>query len=536
MTKIYYNNFDVFSGLGPTPLIGRQEQRIYVGEYLGTKDVWTLNGNITGNCLSFSGNIDLVNTLLTRFNKDYQIFEIQESGAVVYSKFFSEIDQIIFPTNNFASKVIPYEITISCYPSGLFSGVFGVLEPNNEWVFQEQNDGIVNITHTISARGFNASPSNSSALDNAKNWVWARTGWNQQIYPAFINTGNFTPCLQTVAERLSRLDGTYSIVETYSTDPCSSGIGILKFTTDYDYDFDRGISRVNLNGNLIGCKDAPLTGLRARYSNFDAFGEALTTYWKVTNLTDLNYIPLSKGVSENTTASKINFSYSWDNDKTPITFFDYKIKFDYDYENDIIAGSIDGVLRSRAPIENRWTAMKLIADQIDLYSLILPYYLDYANSINPSFSSFPLNPVFNSRRQSYNEFASEISLGASFSNEPLAPNGLKDFDYSLNFTPALKTFISQPVLNGTGVYIVYDMGYVRRARCELQVQGIGQDNQTPVDVENILKNQISFLRAQYFTGTRIHLESQNLNKNNASFNKSISISAAFSAEQSYFTF
>ena len=66
-----------------------------------------------------------------------------------------------------------YSIELDCYQSSDFNGTFGVMDPVNQWSFNEGDDSLITINHTISARGFKTS---NSAITNAKNFVSGRIG------------------------------------------------------------------------------------------------------------------------------------------------------------------------------------------------------------------------------------------------------------------------------------------------------------------------------------------------------------------------
>lgn len=533
---ITYAGNDVFSGISPQPFIQREESNVYYGERWCSKETLTLTSKITGSsCNGYSGFINKQNQLIAQFATGFQTLQVIQDGVVLLSRPYCEVTKIDFPSNSY-NYLLPFSITLENYPQEYFSGFYGVTNPKEEWSFVEQNDEIIAVTHTTSCVGINTSSGNSNALTNAQSFVQSRSGYNGQIAPSFIQSISFNPCFQNIEERINRFSASYSIKETYFADICYSGAGILKFTTEYNYDLDRGISRLSLNGSIDGCKNGTIQMFQDRYLAFDAFGECLNTYFEITNLIDLNVIPLTKTVSEDTSLLKIGFSYLFDNSVLPQTYFNYSIKFDYNWETDIITASIDGTLKSRELMATRYNSMLAIAAQINLYSVIIPWYVAYATSINSSFATIPLNPNLISQRQSYDPYKPEIKLGATFSNAPTPPNGLRTFDYTMNFVPALEVFIASPVLNGQGVYSIFDMGFAKRASMDITLKAIGGDAQVEGDVETILKTQSNYLQSVYLQGSNKILEAQQTNKSNAAFGKEVTISAKYSCNQPIFTF
>ena len=68
----------------------------------------------------------------------------------------------------------------------------------------------------------------------------------------------------------------------------------------------------------------------------------------------------------------------------------------------------------------------------------------------------------------------------------------------------------------------------------LQVQGIGEYTSSPVATIAALKYNTEKIRADYFQGTEMLLESQSVSSGNNSFSKQASVAAKFSADQAEF--
>lgn len=536
LNTIYYNNIDIVSGIGTISAIGKDVAPIYYGERWAQKHVISLVGLLTGQCYSgFSGIVDRQNQLVSRFSKGFQNLEVYENSQLIDRYSFVRVANISFPQNRYL-QLLPFQIDLEVYPQDYFSGAFGVLDPKEEVSFQEEDDGILTINHIVSARGIQTSNSNSNSLDNAKAWVQARSGWAGTILPAFATGVNFSPCLQQIQENIDPFNSTYEIKESYTTDIYQSGYGILRFTTEFNSGIEDGISTLSLRGAINGCKNGSVSMLRTRYADFNALSEAVNQYRKITTFTDLNPIPVSKGVSEDTSSLNLSFSYLWNNSKAPITYFDYRVEFEYNYEEDIITASIDGSIVSRHPIAERWNVVKNFANNLDLYSIILPFYYEYVSIVAPHLSVFPLNIVPLSKRKSTNEFAASISLGATFDNSNVRPYGLRNFDYSVRVSPAIRRYNAAPLLDGQGEYVIFDLGYARRATCSINLQGVGDDNVTADQTEQILKNQAFKIQTQYLSGVRKHLQSQVVGKSNDNFNKNVTIQGVWSAESPIFNF
>lgn len=538
MVEIWYNNSHVFSGVCPTPILGRTIETISAGNRIYQLHNISLRGQITGTrCLNlFSDIVTKQNRILSGFSSDFKTLAVMEDGNTVLSFANTQVDSITFDTSKYVG-ILPFVINLKAYPQNYFSGTYGISNPSDEISYSEGIDGIITISHRVSCQGLNTSSSASNALQNAKNWVAGRTGSYSTVLPHFINYSNSSACLFDVSESIDRLNARYQVNETYIHDVHGvANSSILRHTTEYDFNVDNGISTVRLNGNIEGCKNGAIETLRTRYSSFDAFNEAINQFRRITNRSDLNSTPIAKGVAEDTSLRKLSFSYIYNDDSRPITFFDYRVSFNFDYENETIGASIDGIVSSRETIANRYLKVKEVASQINLLSIIQPLYLDYVNSVAPHLINYPLNPNPISARKSENEFEATIGLGASYSNAPLLPSGIKALEYQMEFSPAINKFVPTPVLDGDGQYIVYNMDYLRRARFSVNIRAVGDDNFNQDQVESVVKNQILALKAQYFNGKRQNLDQQKINKTNDVFSKVVSAQASFSAEQIEFTF
>lgn len=488
MIKIIYNNYDPFSPYA-VPLVALDNESIYYGEKWAQKDTLTLNGQITG--CSFDKILSGYDLIKSNFSKSYQPFTIwQLSGAGSGKIYEADVAQLL----NFNVSpqrwvgILDYSIDLECYPSGSFSGVYGVLEPNDEWSVEEGQDYRGNITHTISCLGLNTSNGANNALENAKNWAAGKRGTNSFIAPIFIeqlSTGQL--CLIQSTETVNRFDGTYSLVDTYTTDLTRTGYGILRYSTVIDSG-DSLIS-VNLEGSVEGCGQN-ITGARATFSSLDKYGAALLNYQRSFNRNDLNPIPLSYEINEDPLETTINFSYQFNNDSSPETYFDYTVSAN---SGDSIGASIQGNIISRGgDAKTKLNKSLAFGSGINLYSLTRDFY----NEFYPNYSVAPLNPNPLSSGRSVDEVNGIIGLSAEFGNQTYV-RGLQSFNFSLSFTPQLTKFDSQTRIDGQGIYSVVDLGYTNRAGLTINGEAVVSDGVNDVSGLAIVKNKLNSLFSQY---------------------------------------
>lgn len=528
-TSIFYNGIDVFSGVCPTPLASRETEMIRYGSRWGRLDNLTFNGLITG-CMTYAQRIDKQKTIVSGFRYDFQLLEIKDDALSVITYPFPEVTEISFGESNQAFAV-PFSIKLSCYPSSYFSGDYGILQPVNRFEFNESDEGITTLTHVISARGFDCKTGDSDAFQRAADWVNSRMGWSNQILPIFISGFNANMCPRQIKVSQDRLNARYEVNEIYNSDSYSTNFGLLRYTLDFASGIENGISQIGVNGTIEGCKNLNITGSRAIYSGFNAFNEANNQFKKITNRADLSPYPISKTVTEDVNGAKINFNYLFNDDQRPKINILYDISFSYDFESDSVQGSIDATITNRSPYSNSlWAQIQSIADNINLYSIIVPSYNSFVTECNPNLATFLLNPNTLSKSRTENQYELKIVLSESYDNKSIPPIGLQTYDYNLNFTPSISKFSLQPVLDGMGAYYAQNLGYTTRNKLQISVNGLGNDNTTQTQVKSILKSNLEFLMAQNLQGSYKLLESQNISISNESFNKKVQINAIWSAE------
>jgi hypothetical protein len=455
--SILYNGVDAFYPQ-PTPLVGLDEQSIYADEKWGAAESLTLQGQLTG--CSFDKIVDAQNTLLSRFNKSYQSLEIwQEEGGVsgkVFQKDLVEVKSIQFDQSRWFG-VLPYTINLTCYPSGLFSGAFGILNPQDNWIFAEQENATLAVTHSMSCQPFNTSSGPSNALDNARNWAFGRTGISSWVYPTMISgvsPSNF--CLLTQTESIDRFNGTYSLTEEYSNDLARNGYGTIRYSAEI-VSGDNLIT-VSLNGSAQGC-NRNITGARAAFQNLDKTAIALKQYQSAFNRNDLNPLPTNQTFNENPFTAEVNFAYSYDNSNLPSVWFDYEVGMSVGTDG-LITANINGTVYARGgDVASKLSRCQAYAQTINLYDLVLPFYGPFDVS-----STVPLNTTPVTNGQSNNESNGTVALNATFNNRSSEYSAFEDFDATVTVSQPVTRYDAQPVLNGLGVYSVVNLGYTTRKR------------------------------------------------------------------------
>jgi hypothetical protein len=487
---INYQGVDAFYPQ-PTPFIGVEMTDIYYGERWGQQETFTLQGVITG--CSYSGIVTAQRDLLNRFNKSYQTLQIyQQTGvlsSLVYSKPLTQVESITFAqARMFGAQ--DYTITLTCYPSGLFSGAFGILEPQDTWDFKEQQDATLDATHTISCKAFNTSAANSNALDNARVWAFGRTGLASVVSPIFINGVNPSDfCLVSQAESIDRFNGTYSLVESYSSDLARTGYGVIRYTADIQS--GNNLITVALNGTAQGC-GRNISGIRASFGSLDKTAIAALMYRDAFGMTDLNPTPTSQSFTEDPFLTRIEFAYVYDNDNSPDISFDYSVDLST-ATNGAITAAIQGTVRARGGnLSDKLVRTQAYADTVNLYNLVVPFYTPFDVS-----SVVPLNVTPITSGRAINQSDGTVQLNATFSNQEDTSVVLDHLEYTLSFLKATQKVDAKPILNGLGTYSLVNLGFANRA--SLSINGTAVVNAAYTSAQGIaeVKTRALALLAQY---------------------------------------
>lgn len=531
MTNISYNNYtNIFSGLGPTPVVSKDTEYISYNARWGAIDQITLNGQLTGKCLTFTQFNDAREELLQRFNKDFVSFSVTEDGNDIYKCNSASVQQISFGESKWVG-IVPYNIVLRCYPQESFSGIYGILDPSEEVDFQENENKEVTITHTVSARGFNTNSNN--AFSNAINFVSLRTGWRASLSPFFISyDSSINPVLISIEERPDRFNGTYSVTETYISDQTTNAAGLLRYSIEHNSG-TQSPATVSINGQLQGGLNNLLdNGIRTRFNNINFYGLASSSYASYYDVvaTGLNSTPITKNISENSLNNTISFDYVYDNDPTSIVFAEYTINFEEDQITFNVNASIQGTVRARGDKETRWGRVQnhyVTKIKNNLYNLVLAEYTiqDF---------EYTLNPDIISKSETYNQFDAIINFSASFNTAPIPHNKFEYFKYTLYFKPSIKIYGEDPLLK-KAEYYVQDLNYRRREILQIDGEAKIKNGESVRDGINTLRSQVNLLIQRYSQKSKRTIDSQNIVISDTNMERIIPFQVTVSYEGENFT-
>lgn len=454
-TIIKYNGTNIFDNIGPTPFVSRSFEPIRYGKKFGAKEVFTLEGQITGSCST--SYLDILNKSTVLFNNlgsDFKRFEIISNGITVVDKPYAKVVSFDLDEDKTFS-IKPYSIIFDTFDDENFSiSDFGVLDPSNEIQYSEGPDGQISITHSISARGFKTT---KDPLKNAIDYVEANSSLGSEILTSRINKNGAisSPVLVSMAEQVNRLESSYSLTKRYICDARRPNSGrIFNSSIDVSYDEESGIYVADFSGSIQGGFNSANLGI----SDINEIRDALKTldFYAITNTNfkkkygfDLNPIILNLKIDENELERSISFSCSFNSDKGAGEAYmeaDYNISYDDNAELYQVSASIS--IKGKKSQKAKWNDVKLFYENLNVKALCQDAILQEEPSVK-------LEEYPSSYDVSFDERNATITINASFNQinpQNFWYNQFKNLDFSLELTCSKDIIIPvQTVYNGAKV-------------------------------------------------------------------------------------
>ena len=547
LTKIIYDNFDF--GNQPTPYLSRQENFIKYGENFGSLESYTLNGKLK---------------LVSGFSKDFGVFKVQDiregvigtdnanmllqnTGIVLTQNFKNlqleqdligygkttdvlirsgiKIDSVNFPQSKY-NKVLDYNINFTAYPVDYFGDNYGVINPSEKWSFEEGDDGIMSVSHEISARGIETPQQNSyektSAFQNAENYVKGRTGSTENfISPHFIcKDSNYSLNLDSVQENIDRIGGFYGITESYSSDLHGTS-GILRYSADINSSVQSSTS-ITINGRLEGIRKDPIEIVRNRFTSYDWFSTASEFIKNQFGSANIAYDPIEKNVTEDIFNNNIDFSYKFgdveDSSKAKVD-----LKTTVSSGTSVVSVAVAGSISSTADKSIRSGIIQDAFDELKIFEIAngeLNYFFD--NNAPKGLSPTVVEETFSRDSSKF-----DIKFSKSFNDKDRPEEeSFKEVKTSLNFVPS-KTRSAIP--DSGGVYDVIDLETKNRASIQIGLTAVPQtgiDNSME-DLVLLLKSRSNTVIGQYARNTSLNLENLVINTGRV---ESISLDCTYTFE------
>jgi len=583
--KVKYGDFEFPV---PTPFVSKTFSNNYVGgDVFSTVVNISLEGRIAllplrednaGNdYLKLSQKRDeIAQAFAGALRKNYQDFSVIGHGTEFHLKNCT-VESLSFSDSNY-SGFVDYSISIVGYKSDkdFYLNNYGVVDPVDSWNYSEDSTGVVSVTHTISASGYNTDGTSNklNAFLKAKAFVDSRKGVSLKVNQALNKNvhPNSALILNSQNETVDRLGGSYSITEAYSfaTNESSQTTGeeanlpkmqTAKILLSYDISIDeqQGGNFINmtLTGNVQGDKDSQTTWseIKRDFKNrnfYDLVNKAYKRHIKGTGGTrtggstnlDLNRDPVSFSINPNEDSRAISFSIVYDNNqlfnnakiKNGSSYFDYNVVFNHDNVTDIITTTCSGSILTRGALEKRNRDNLILLDLMlaNNSKLIRDEAQAMYHKMFPTRTQYVLAPRPLSISVSKDDFNGEITYEASFSDKDFPENSsLRDCNYSVSVVPSMQQYTSVPSCLRNGHYLIYDLKLKNsRESVEISTSAIADDRSETSfnnsETEVILIND--YLKDSFLDGESKRLEGQNKVENKDV--SSITYSRSFSQQKS----
>ena len=511
-TEVYYDDKNVGGALvgvalsQPTPFVTISNEMItHGGKRWGQKKSIQLAGQLTGEHMNKI--VTEINSLASVFGNNFQDLKIYEEGSLLQTFSNCKVESINFDKGTYA-QIVDYSVSLSCYEN--FIGQFGVTNPSEKFSFSQNENKTATLTHECSAQGFKTGSAGNNAFENAKAFVSAFTGWNNQLAPAFVNSGGTVyPVLLSVSEGINRIGGSYSVTENYilSEDAPSKTPTAVLSATSHSYNVESDVNAVEVSLTCQGGKDFTLAQTRAHALSIDLYQEAINKSSNTGLLVDPVSITLDEDDSSNTVTIKATFDddklFIFDGDSVNNTrnaYMDSSVSIDSDELIGISTFNVSSTIIGRGNAYQRWqNQLSFLANNVsnideinrddDIVSSMRAEAQHVYSQLNSTFANtFPINKRPTSLSLSKNEYTNEISISASFDNAdifgessadvfPIPPAGSPRFglsaNYSINITPSLRQFRPNPSCVENGHYLIYDLNSKNKEQVEIDINIIG---------------------------------------------------------------
>lgn len=524
--QILYNNTNLFSGVAPTPFISMDQEFISFNTGWNQITKMSMNGQITGRYLGNLSYYELnsgLNLLINRLSTNYGTLVIREQSENLFSGTNVIIDSITTEESPWYG-ILPFTVNFEIYETGLFTNYFGIVEPEETIDFNEEDGFIVNLTHSISARGLKTGANN--AITNAKNWVLSRTGNFNKIIPIMVRTGNGSNfLLQSVKETIDRFNGSYNWVGSYtkSTFLESPSSAILNYTLDISSGIEDGIVTVQLDGSLGNniITGADINNLRSGYFSLNLYNIANQASLDTFN-TILNSNPIRQSVTEEQNNQKLNFTASYNNDLISNIINDYTIDINTDSIKNITDVSISArIFGKYGDINTRWSLVK------DFYEKNFNAYNLANTEYQKEISNRTLYSTPRTESITFNEYTAEINYNASWSDKrvPFSDN-IINMTSSVNYTPSVNINVSNTSAVKAREHNVQNINCANRATLEISVSATSKPNKNISFAIAEVNSEISRIKSIY-NMTNSLLQDRNITNNSVSKTYSVTETYGF---------
>ena len=313
---------------------------------------------------------------------------------------------------------------------------------------------------------------------NLDDWFAIR---NVEIQEAF----DFSPILISQNESINRMNGVYSMNESYSLSSTGENTLISGHTVSISSGADQDFTTVELAANYKGSLGEHIEQVRGKIPSVtsNAYYEIAS---ELSQIDSLNTGAINFSISENSGASSIEVSASYDNNKLftgSNAYFDYSVSSSTNELDSRTSISVNGTIQARG---NKFkTAENFLETNINnftsdgcnheakhacyLYSLANQEY----NNLSKPYS---LDPYPKSCTLSKNETEGTITLSASFTDDYVPSNNVKSANWSISVTPPLRKYISTSDVITYPKHIFWNTDVLTRSNIQVNASASSYDS------------------------------------------------------------
>jgi hypothetical protein len=503
----------------PLPLLAESSTPMFIsGLYDHSSVDMQLVGFLTGSDISslslqkqqmISGLLNEYGDLVVQISGDTKTYE----KTLPVSLDFQDSDM---------TTMLPYSASFKTFTGESFSNFFGVSSPKNEWSFQEQENQIVQATHTISAQGEKVN--DQDALQNAIDFVTGQTGF-YNVAPILTGSNAF---LKSRNENINRKTANYSITEVYhfdGSDRQETASGIVTYQTTVNYNKDGGLN-AGINGSIYGSFDGEQvhTGLFTPQDATNALIQDVAASMSSYDSGAFSFIrnqPNTYSYNINTGDNTIDFSFSYidlDNiDQIGNIGHKYKssVQADKDQasfivsaEGELFFNGINSVVNTGLYEDSaRFQEIDAVYSGIDPYNVAYQGWLDFQlGDMDFTGLNVYLNSTVKSRSVQKDPVNNRITYSAQFDTSIDLNTGLNNLVVSITDKIPLQLSNVVPTIGGFASQLISE-----RTLGEYSISATADEQSGRLQD---LKNVIS----EYISGDFDQSDSHSIGVNNISYN------------------
>ena len=391
-----------------TPYVTRTDKFEYVGSRSYRVTELSISGKIYSDTVGdgFTEINTKRNNILNAFDEDYKTLT---AGRWTFD--YIVVNDVTFSEGNVG--IIDFNISLSSYED--FFNDTGILEPKDEYSFTEQPDGVIVCRHIISARcprlGSDDSDPNSDGdydeddpIARAKAWCESKDGYTPGFTSAaglaakFSATDSDGASIKpfSVSHSYSRINGTYSIEETYKQGAYSDSGYVEKYSISEKRSLEEEHSTIQINYSIQAPPGKSISTIRSHVPSVSDFKTKISStdnygivYNDSYNSGTIDGTPVTYEVSESPDESSITVSiafnqvpffvvsgglishshtitdiacsatnYFYDSGTSGYAFLDYDISLSTDEVTQITTVDINAVMKSEGSLSTQRTRIK----------------------------------------------------------------------------------------------------------------------------------------------------------------------------------